>query len=948
MGAISGDELMQWEKTEGSEAAEVVVGTDEARLEKILVSVRLRPLSPKEMAVNDPADWECINDTTIIFRNSLAERSIAPTAYTFDRVFRGESTTREVYEDAAKEVALSVVSGINSTIFAYGQTSSGKTYTMTGITEYTVADIYDYIKRHEEREFVLKFSAIEIYNEAVRDLLSMDAAPLRVLDDPEKGTIVEKLTEVLLRDWSHLKELLAVCEAQRQIGETLLNEMSSRSHQILRLTIESSAHEFLGKDRSSTLAASVNFVDLAGSERASQALSVGNRLKEGCHINRSLLTLGTVIRKLSKGRNGHVPYRDSKLTRILQPSLGGNARTAIICTMSPARSHIEQSRNTLLFASCAKEVVTSARVNVVMSDKALVKHLQKELARLEVELKYPRASSTSSHVEALLREKDAQIKKMEKEIKELTHQRDLAQTRLGDLLRVVGSGRPSSEREESCEVSTSDALPTSESSISYRKFALCGRDNKLQNQEEQNVCTPIRSSMLIESVSQQKEEETVQESDEDSEELCKEVRCIEMDGPLRSGDPKSLYEESDSGPPVTFDSTMHDSLELNPSERTELRPPRPNSAYITLEQHLQDVRDRLNNLVKAYPDGSSPWSSACDSRGFVLSRSRSCRATMTKNSPWYMDEEQNDSTPPCSSHKDFPGRTERFRGRCIALNYGSEIRTPSREESHNFEKSTCDSTCEGESVTSTSKGAITNIHDFVAGLKMARLQYQKQLQDQDKEQDAGEEFGAQETTRGIGLDPIDPLESPSRWSIEFEKRQQEILELWHACNVALVHRTYFFLLFKGDPTDAIYMEVELRRLSFLKRAFSRHDLVMKTMEGGQNITPASSMRRLRREREMLLRQMHRRFSAEERESLYTKWGIALESKQRKWQLVCRLWTETGNLEHVRESASIVAKLIGLLEPGQEALKEMFGLSISPELYNSRRSFKWKPSISSFK
>ncbi|KAF3671515.1 hypothetical protein FXO38_06547 [Capsicum annuum] len=132
-----------------------------------------------------------------------------------------------------------------------------------------------------------------------------------------------------------------------------------------------------------------NFVDLAGSERTSQALSVGQRLKKDCHINRSLLTLGTVIRKLSKGIHEHVNYRDSNLTRILQPALGGNARIAIIFTLSTARSHVEQSQNTLLFASCAKEVTTNAQVNVVMSDKALVKHLQKELARLESELKTP-------------------------------------------------------------------------------------------------------------------------------------------------------------------------------------------------------------------------------------------------------------------------------------------------------------------------------------------------------------------------------------------------------------------------------------------------------------------------------------------------------------------------------------------------------------------------------
>lgn len=116
----------------------------------------------------------------------------------------------------------------------------------------------------------------------------------------------------------------------------------------------------------------------------------------------------------SKGRNGHVPFRDSKLTRILQSSLGGNARTAIICTMSPGRTHVEQSRNTLLFASCAKEVTTSAQVNVVMSDKVLVKHLQRELARLESELRNPRSTSITSDSSALLREKDIQIEKVMK------------------------------------------------------------------------------------------------------------------------------------------------------------------------------------------------------------------------------------------------------------------------------------------------------------------------------------------------------------------------------------------------------------------------------------------------------------------------------------------------------------------------------------------------------
>ncbi|KAM3305115.1 hypothetical protein P3S67_011981 [Capsicum chacoense] len=236
------------------------------------------------------------------------------------RVYKGDCSTREVYEGGTKKIALFVVSRINSTIFAYGKTSNGNTYIMNGITEFTVTDIYDYMQK----------------------------------------------------------------------------------------TIESSASKFIGKDNKTTLSASVNFVDLAGSERASQALSIGQRLKEGCHINHSLLTLGMVIRKLSKGIHGHVNYRDSNLTRILQPALGGNARISIIFTLSTARSHVEQSQNTLLFSCCAKEVTTNAQVNVVMSDKALVKHLQKELARLESELKTP--TTTCDHV-VLLRKKDQQIEK---------------------------------------------------------------------------------------------------------------------------------------------------------------------------------------------------------------------------------------------------------------------------------------------------------------------------------------------------------------------------------------------------------------------------------------------------------------------------------------------------------------------------------------------------------
>ncbi|KAJ3680097.1 hypothetical protein LUZ60_016375 [Juncus effusus] len=843
MGSLGGgDEVAQWEGGGGNNT------------EKILVSVRLRPLSEKESLRGEPSEWECINESTIIFRNSLHDRPMAPSAYSFDRVFHAECTTRQVYEEAAKEVALKVLSGVNSSIFAYGQTSSGKTYTMTGITEYTVADIYEYIRKHEERAFVLKFSAIEIYNEVVRDLLSTEANPLRLLDDPDKGTIVEKLTEEVLRDWKHLKELISICEAQRKTGETYLNEFSSRSHQILRLTIESSAREFLGKDNSSTLTASVNFVDLAGSERASQAMSAGTRLKEGCHINRSLLTLSTVIRKLSKGRSAHIPYRESKLTRILQPCLGGNARTAIVCTLSPARAHAEQSRNTLLFASCAKEVLTNAQVNVVVSDKALVKQLRMELARLEGELRAPPADGRD--LEGLLRERDLKIHKMEREMRELKQQRDLAQSRLEDLLRAVGEDRSAKHLESSGLTGNSFAPPhshqdlqsTAESSVdqhsSYTRFTNT-RSAIHQNQNQSS--SPLTDSPTFGLVNRKR-------SSADSDETCKEVQCVE------------------------------------PGQTSPAVPDSPASS-ITLEQHLENVRRNPN--PNPSNNNSNNGQQGHGFRGFQLSRSQSCRYSHNNNN------NSDEFTPPSLSLMRFPGRKEGGRGGTVICD-GTETEALSRDESMLSESAITSKT--------GAEGEFTGIGEFVAELK-------------EMAQNVKEEMA-----------------SPSRWPLEFERKQQEIIQLWADCHVSLLHRTYFFLLFKGDVADAIYMEVELRRLGFVKTS---------CLDGKNGLAVAKSSlglseKKLKKERDMLSKQMQRRLTAVERESIYTKWGISLSSKRRRVQLSRLLWTETLNLEHVRESASLVARLIGLLEPGQ-ALREMFGLSFAPQ-----QSFSFRKGYNSWR
>ncbi|KAH9693219.1 kinesin-like protein KIN-7I [Citrus sinensis] len=989
--------------------------------ERILVFVRLRPLNEKEYARNDVSDWECINNNSIVFKNSLLERSVYPPAYTFDRVFGCECPTRQVYEEAAKEVTLSVVNGINSTFFAYGQTSSGKTYTMGGITENAIQDIYDYIDTHQEREFVLKFSAMEIYNESVRDLLSTDSTPLRLLDDPEKGTVVERLTEETLTDMSHLMELLAVCEAQRQIGETALNETSSRSHQILRLTIESSAREYLGAGNSSILSASVNFVDLAGSERASQTLNAGARLKEGSHINRSLLTLGTVIRKLSKGRNAHIPYRDSKLTRILQNSLGGNARTAIICTMSPARSHVEQSRNTLLFASCAKEVATNAQVNVVMSDKALVKQLQKELARLENEMKNLQSTPKKCDF-TLLKEKEQVIEEMDRQIRELTKERDLAKSRVDNLLQSIGEEDQRSRLDEYSEVESSDIYNPVHSDVGLETYKTSKNidnsqlDNSspkffhLSENQEDNSLLDNSTPKFVGLDPCQGWDDITRKIDEDSEDTCKEVRCIEMEastlnrksesdvgkfpmtgameeaafsppsqkvrsivmeessmerktgsdvfspGPeekeRRSSMTKATYEASELSPrgdrcikmeessinkttePDVFLSGTEEEGKLSmtgdigevpvTSPQKEDKGSSPVDKHDTeaLKQKIQDLQKTISYLVSLYPVEQSPPSSSSDLSSLKMSRSASCKAAIVSmQSSLALEKTENcENTPTTWSDKNVPEKPGGFNGKLSELKHGPKVR--------DFDSQTSISAAsmEAQSIKEYDADDASSIYE--QSENASSLWFEKAVQETGTDYTEGSMKNAEEAGMDTRKDIIQPL---FNWPAEFERQRKEIIELWDACYVPLVHRTYFFLLFKGDPSDSVYMEVELRRLSFLK---------------GGNITKESfnsSLKGLYRERETLSKQVHQKFSRKEREELYKKWGIALNTKQRSLQLARRIWSSTKDMNHIKESAYLVAKLIDFVQPGQ-APKEIFGLSFSHGPGSKRRrSYSWRPS-----
>ncbi|XP_024459742.1 kinesin-like protein KIN-7K, chloroplastic isoform X3 [Populus trichocarpa] len=331
--------------------------------ENVTVTVRFRPLSPREIRQGEEIAWYADGETVVRNEHNPS------TAYAYDRVFGPTTTTRHVYDVAAQHVVNGAMEGINGTIFAYGVTSSGKTHTMhgdqrsPGIIPLAVKDAFSIIQETPNREFLLRVSYLEIYNEVVNDLLNPAGQNLRIRED----------AQVFPFDTEH-----------RHVGSTNFNLLSSRSHTIFTLTVESSLYGENSEGEAVNLS-QLSLIDLAGSE-SSKAETTGVRRKEGSYINKSLLTLGTVISKLTDGRAAHIPYRDSKLTRLLQSSLSGHGRVSLICTVTPSSSSSEETHNTLKFAHRAKHIEIQAAQNKIIDEKSLIKKYQNEIRSLKEEL----------------------------------------------------------------------------------------------------------------------------------------------------------------------------------------------------------------------------------------------------------------------------------------------------------------------------------------------------------------------------------------------------------------------------------------------------------------------------------------------------------------------------------------------------------------------------------
>ena len=299
------------------------------------------------------------------------------------------------------------------TIFAYGQTSTGKTYTMQGnppenegIIPLTLKEIFEKIKNSKDIiNSKISVSFIEIYNESINDLLDNTKINLDLRETSNKEVIVNNLTEIKINNHEEALNLLSKGNESRIVASTKLNEKSSRSHSIFRLNVEitkkkENNNDYENENKKIILKSHINLIDLAGSENSSKTGCVGQRLKEGSNINKSLLALSNVINKLSQnngnnsgvgGGNFFVNYRDSKLTRLLQNSLGGNSKTAIICTITDDSEHYTETMNTLHFGNKAKNIKTVIKVNEIKNQNCQQmllenERLKKKLKELEQEL----------------------------------------------------------------------------------------------------------------------------------------------------------------------------------------------------------------------------------------------------------------------------------------------------------------------------------------------------------------------------------------------------------------------------------------------------------------------------------------------------------------------------------------------------------------------------------
>ncbi|KAG7487600.1 hypothetical protein MATL_G00025150 [Megalops atlanticus] len=369
----------------------------------VTVAVRVRPLNSREKIENGQQVIFMDNHTTTIHHPDSKQSYSFTYDFSFcsfDKTDPNFASQQVVYEKLARPLLERAFEGFNTCLFAYGQTGSGKSYTMmgygeeAGMTPRFCEELFSRVTNSQNKDVTchLEMSYFEVYNEKIHDLLvvkdeqGQKRLPLRVREHPLFGPYVEDLSTNVVSSYADIQGWLELGNKQRATAATGMNDKSSRSHSVFTLVMTQTKTEFVEEEEHDhTITSRINLVDLAGSERCSSAQTSGDRLREGASINKSLLTLGKVISALSEQcqsrKKVFTPYRESVLTWLLKESLGGNSKTAMIATLSPAASNVEETLSTLRYARQARMIINVAKVNEDTNAK-LIRELKAEVEKL--------------------------------------------------------------------------------------------------------------------------------------------------------------------------------------------------------------------------------------------------------------------------------------------------------------------------------------------------------------------------------------------------------------------------------------------------------------------------------------------------------------------------------------------------------------------------------------
>ena len=347
---------------------------------QITIAIRLRPLSQNEIELSDIESVSVVSETSLTVsaeNNNKKNNQIKYQQFFFDHVFDKNASQQEIYNKTTKPLLDNIIEGFNATVFAYGATGSGKTYTMLGnsqnergIMPRAVSDLFKILQKKKNKEFRIQVSYVEIYNEEIRDLLG-NREELKLIEDPIKGVLLQGVKELYVENVDNFFDILYKGNQKRTIGKTNANETSSRSHALLRINIENKDKE--GPNSANVSCGRFILVDLAGSEKNNPTINNNNetnnnknvtRQQEGAKINKSLLNLGICINALA-AKSKFIPWRNSKLTHILKDYIGGNAKVVMISTISPSLFCLDETLNTLNYSNRAKNITTIIKKNII-------------------------------------------------------------------------------------------------------------------------------------------------------------------------------------------------------------------------------------------------------------------------------------------------------------------------------------------------------------------------------------------------------------------------------------------------------------------------------------------------------------------------------------------------------------------------------------------------------